>query len=176
MKLVLDIETQNSFKDIGGKSNLKALKISLVGAYWYEDNKFLTFMEDELDELGKLIKQAELVIGFNLIGFDYPVLENYLKNINFNSIKTLDIMAVLQKYLGYRVKLESVAQATLGTGKSGTGLKAISMWRKGQIEDLKKYCLKDVEVTKNIYEYGIKNKYIKFKSLWKSYDVPVEWY
>ena len=85
-------------------------------------------------------------------------------------------MYVLQKYLGYRVKLESVAQATLGTGKSGTGLEAISMWRKNEIEKLKKYCLQDVEVTKNIYEYGIKNKKVKFQSLWENYEVPVEWY
>lgn len=176
MKLVLDIETQNSFKDIGGKSNLKALKISVAGAYWYENNKFLTFMENELNELEKLIQQAELVIGFNLIGFDYLILENYLKNTNFNSIKTLDIMDTLQKYLGYKVKLESVAQASLNTGKSGDGLGAIRMWRKGQIKDLKKYCLQDVEITKNIYEYGVRNKNIKFKSLWESYDVPVQWY
>jgi len=176
MKLVLDIETQNSFKDIGGKSNLKALKISLVGVYWYGSNKFLTFMEDELDELEKLINSAESVTGFNLFGFDYLVLESYLKNTNFSSIKTLDIMDVLQKYLGYRVKLESVAQGPLKTGKSGTGLEAIEMWRNGKIEDLKKYCLQDVEVTKNIYEYGVENKNVKFKSLWETYDVPVEWY
>ena len=175
MKLVLDIETQNSFKEVGGKANLNLLKISLVVVYSYFEKRFLVFMENELDKLGELIKKANLVIGFNLYGFDYPVLENYLKDLNFNNVKALDIMYDIQKYLGYKVKLDSVAQATLGTGKSGSGLEAIDMWRKGQIEDLKKYCLKDVEITRDIYEYGIKNKKVKFKSLWQKYDVPIDW-
>ena len=176
MKLVLDIETQNSFKDIGGKANLSLLKISLVGAYWYPENKFLTFMEQELAGLEELIKKSELVIGYNLLGFDYPVLANYLKNTNFNNVKTLDILNVADNYLGYKIKLENVAQGTLGTGKSGTGLDAIQMWRAGQIEELKKYCLKDVEVTKNVYEYGLQNKQIKFKSSWDTYEIPVDWH
>lgn len=176
MKLVLDIETQNSFQDIGGKANLKLLKISLVGVYVYGLNKFLTFMEEELDKLEELLKQAELVIGFNLRGFDYPVLENYLKNFNFNTLKTLDIMDEVQHYLGYKIKLEAVAQGSLGAGKSGTGLEAIEMWHQGDIENLKKYCLKDVEVTRNIYEYGIINKKIDFRATWQTYPIPVNWY
>ncbi len=176
MKLVLDIETQNSFKDIGGKANLNLLKISLVGAYWYPENKFLTFMENELPHLEELLKKSELVIGFNLKGFDYPVLENYLKNVNFNSLKTLDILEETQKILGHKINLESIAQGSLGLGKTGTGLDAIDMWKNNQIDELKKYCLKDVEITRDIYEYGLKNKEIKFKSSWQVYSIPVNWY
>jgi len=176
MKLVLDIETQNSFKDIGGKANLSLLKISLVGAYIYSENKFMAFMEPGLSQLENLIKESELVIGYNLLGFDYPVLSNYLKNINFNNVKTLDILQVADNYLGYKIKLEAVAQGTLASGKIGTGMDAIEMWRAGQIEELKKYCLKDVEITKNIYEYGLQNQYIKFKSSWEVYEIPVDWH
>ena len=176
MKLVLDIETQQSFKDIGGKPNLSLLKISLVGIYRYDNNQYYAFMENELDRLGELLQKSELVIGFNLIGFDYPVLQSYLKNINFSGLKTLDIMDVAQKYLGYKIKLESVAQGSLGSGKAGSGLDAIKFWKANKIDDLKKYCLKDVEITKDIYEYGVKNGYIKFKSLWETYEIPVEWY
>ena len=176
MKLVLDIETQNSFQQVGGKSNLQALKISLVGVYNYKDGKYYTFMENELNKLAELLNKAELIIGFNLIGFDYPVLQSYLKNINFSGIKTLDILNEINKYLGYKIKLQSVAQGSLGVGKSGSGLDAIKYWEQGKIDKLKKYCLKDVEVTKDIYEYGVKNKMVKFKSLWEKYDIPVEWY
>ncbi|HPI67077.1 MAG TPA: ribonuclease H-like domain-containing protein [bacterium] len=175
MKLIIDIETQNSFQDIGGKANLSLLKISLVGAYWYPENKFMVFMAEELDKLKELINRAEMVIGYNLLGFDYPVLETHLKNFSFNNIKTLDIMEEAQKNLGYKIRLEDVAQGTLGQGKSGSGLDAIAMWQAGQIEELKNYCLKDVEVTKDIYEYGLKNKHIKFKSSWQTYEIPVSW-
>ena len=176
MKLVIDIETQNSFKDIGGKTNLGALKVSLVGAYLYGEDKFLTFMEDEMEKLGELIKKAELVIGYNLKGFDYPVLQSYLKHINFNSIKTLDIMEKAQQYLGYKIKLDAIAHASLGLGKIGTGLGAIEYWEQGKIDELKKYCLKDVEITRDVYEYGAKNKMVKFKSMWGTYEIPAEWY
>lgn len=175
MKLIIDIETQNSFKDIGGKANLSLLKISLVGAYWYPENKFLIFMADELDQLFELMKKAELIIGYNLLGFDYPVLQAHLKNFSLDSFKTLDILEEVQKNLGYKIRLEDVAQGTLGQGKSATGLEAIEMWRQGQIEELKKYCLQDVAVTKNVYEYGMKNKYIRFKSSWQEYEIPVNW-
>lgn len=176
MKLVLDLETQNSFKEIGGKSNLNLLKISLVGVYNYSTNEYLSFLENELDSLKELLKSAELIIGYNLKGFDYPVLENYMKDINFSGIKTLDILEVIEKHLGYKIKLESVAQASLGLGKSGSGLDAIEYWKNNDIESLKKYCLQDVKVTKDVYEYGIQNKHIKFKGMWGEYPVPVEWY
>ncbi len=176
MKLVLDIETQNSFKEIGGRANMRLFKISLVGVYWYAEDKYYAFMEDEMDKLADLLKKSELVIGFNLWGFDYPVLENYIKDVNFSSLKTLDILDDVNKYLGYRIKLESLAQGSLGAGKSGTGLDAIEQWRQGKIEELKEYCLKDVEVTKDVYEYGIKNKFIKFRGTWQTYPIPVNWY
>ncbi len=176
MKLVLDIETQNSFQEVGGKSNLDQLKISLVGAYWYGDDKYYTFLENELDKLAELIHQAELIIGFNLRGFDYPILQKYLKNINFSGLKTLDIMQDIEKYLGYKIKLDKVAEGSLKETKSGTGLDAIRYWRKGKIDELKKYCLQDVKVTKEIYEYGVKNQHVKFKALWENYSVPVNWY
>jgi len=176
MKLVLDLETQNSFQEIGGKSNLALLKISVVGAYWYGDGRYYTFGEGELDKLEEFLKKAELVIGFNLVGFDYPVLQNYLKNFNFSGLRTLDIMVDAERYLGYKIKLEDVAQGSLNIGKSGTGLDAIKFWKENSIDKLKKYCLKDVEVTKNIYEYGVQNKEIKFKSLWEKYPIPVDWY
>ncbi len=176
MKLVLDIETQNSFQDIGGKANLNLLKISLVGVYWYLENKFLTFLPEELPTLEELLKKAELIIGFNLLGFDYPVLQSHLKNINFANLKTLDILEQAQKYLGYKINLDAVAQGTLGISKSGNGLAAIKMWQEGEIENLKKYCLHDVEITKNIYESGVRDKKIKFQAAWQTYEIPVAWY
>lgn len=176
MKLVLDIETQNSFQDIGGKSNLNLLKISLVGAYWYGDNQYYTFLEDELDKLLPFLQAAKLVIGFNLNGFDYPILQSYLKSFNFSGLKTLDILDETQRYLGYKIKLQNIARGTLKLGKSGTGLDAIEFWQQGRLEELKKYCLQDVEVTKNIYEYGAQHKQIIFKGLWGTYTIPVNWY
>lgn len=175
MKLVFDVETQKTFADVGGKSNLADLKISVVGVFWYGTNEYLTFTEDKLGELEDLMGRAEVLIGYNIRGFDYPVLQPYFKTLRLGNKKSLDLMVDLENILGYKVKLDNVAEGTLGTHKSGDGLDAVRYWRDGDMESLKKYCLDDVRITKEVYDYGVKNRQIKFKSTWEVYEVGVEW-
>lgn len=175
MQLVLDIETQNSFQDVGTRLNLGLLKISVVVAYWYPENKYHVFTVDQMDQLENLISQAEYLIGFNTIGFDLPVLQQYMKNINLLDKKQIDILARLEEVLGYKVSLDAVARATLGAQKSSSGLEAIKMWREGRIDELKKYCEQDVRLTKEIYEFGKKNGFVKFNAGWEEYEVPITW-
>ena len=122
-KIVLDLETQKSFDEVGGRK-MHLLKISVVGVYSYLNDKYTTFEEREISELEKLLKSAGLIIGFNIKKFDLPVLEPYL-SIPIHSLPVLDIMQEIVRVTGHRVSLNSVAQATLGKGKSGSGLDAI---------------------------------------------------
>jgi DEAD/DEAH box helicase domain-containing protein len=64
--------------------------------------------------------------------------------------------------LGFRVKLDSIAEATLGRKKIGHGLEAIKWWRSGDKEKVMQYCLEDVKITKDIYEYALKNGHLKY--------------
>jgi DEAD/DEAH box helicase domain-containing protein len=161
--IVLDIETQNSFDDVGGFRNLEALKVSLVGTYLYKTNEYRCFLENEIGELEKLLMEKPLVVGFNTRKFDFAVLKPYLK-FNPDTLPQLDVMEEMTKVLGHRVSLDSVASATLGTKKSGSGLDAIKYFREGEIEKLKKYCLDDVRITRELYEYGAKNKELFYTS------------
>lgn len=161
--IVLDIETQKSFDDVGGFRNLEALKVSLVGTYLYKTNEYRCFLETEIGELENLLMDKPLVVGFNTRRFDFAVLKPYLK-FNPDTLPQLDIMEEMTKVLGHRVSLDSVAQATLGTKKTGSGLDAIKYFREGQIELLKKYCLDDVCITRELYEYGAKNKQLFYTS------------
>ncbi|MDD5290366.1 MAG: ribonuclease H-like domain-containing protein [Patescibacteria group bacterium] len=174
MKLVLDIETQNSFQDVGSRSDLSLLKVSVVVAYFYPEDKFYTFTESEMDQLENLILQSEYIIGFNTIGFDLPVLQQYMKT-NLLNKKQIDLMVELENVLGYKVGLQAVAKGTLGIGKLSSGMEAIKMWQEGRLEELKKYCLEDVRLTKEIYEHGLKNGAVKFNAGWENYEVPVAW-
>ena len=101
------------------------------------------------------MERASRTIGYNIDGFDWPVLNNYYPG-DIAKLPTLDLMDVIYKRLGYRPKLDDVAQATLGIGKSGNGLQAVEYFRTGDIEKLKQYCLQDVKVTKDVYDFGIK--------------------
>jgi DEAD/DEAH box helicase domain-containing protein len=60
------------------------------------------------------------------------------------------------------VSLNDLAKATLGTQKSGHGFLAIEYFRKGEMEKLKSYCLDDVKITKELYEYGKREGKIYF--------------
>jgi DEAD/DEAH box helicase domain-containing protein len=173
-KLVLDLETQKTFQDVGGQRNLAHLLISVCGVYNYDTKELRAYREEELDKLEEVLKTTETIIGFNHISFDMPVLKPYLKQVRLDDFKYIDIMLVLQEVLGYRVSLDSVAGATLGTKKSGHGLQAIEFYRKGMWDELIKYCLDDVDITRKVYEFGLKNGYVKFKAGWGSYEVPVD--
>jgi len=160
-EIVFDIETQNTFQDIGGR-NMSLLKVSLVGVYFYATNEFKVYFENELKDLWPLFERADRVIGYNIKGFDLPVLNNYYAG-DLMKLPHLDLMDEIVKGTGFRVKLDSVASATTGEGKSGSGLAAVEYWRKGDLEKLKSYCLDDVRITRDVYEFGKKNGFLKYK-------------
>jgi DEAD/DEAH box helicase domain-containing protein len=159
-EIVLDIETSNSFADVG-KYDPSLLKVSLVGVYSYATGEYSHFMEPELPKLWPILEAADRIIGYNLFGFDYTVLNTYYPG-DLHKFPTLDLMLEIQKNLGFRLKLDSVAEGTLGEGKSGNGLQAIEFFRRGEIDKLRDYCLQDVKVTKNVYEFGLREKHVRF--------------
>ncbi len=172
-EIVLDLETQKSFDEVGGRSKHALLKISVCGIYRYSTNTYETYEEHEMGKLSQILQQADRIIGFNIIGFDFAVLQPYL-DFDIFKIPSLDLLVEIEKVLGHRISLETVAQATLGKGKSGTGLQAIQYWRAGKMEELKKYCLDDVKVTKEVYEYAKKNQSLKYVDFFKSKSIPVK--
>ncbi len=159
--IVLDLETQNLFSDVGGKDNVGKLLISVAGVFNYQDNKFLIFHEKEMKEFDDLLKKTDLIIGFNIRHFDLPVLQKYV-SVDLNKIPTLDIMVEVVDGIGHRVSLDDLASNTLGKKKSANGLLAVQYWREGRIDELKRYCLDDVRITRDLYEHGLKNGEIKF--------------
>ena len=171
-KIVLDLETQKEFSEVGGRSKPRLLKVSVVGVYLYLEDKYSIFEERELQKLGELLAAADQIIGFNIRQFDLRVLQPYM-DFALEKIPCLDLLEEVEKALGHRVGLDAVASATLGAGKSGTGLNAIRLWKAGQIEELKKYCLKDVELTRNIYEYGRQHGKLLYRDFFETRELPV---
>lgn len=149
--IVFDIETKETFEEVGGHFP-ERLSPSVVGLYSFNENRLLCFAEDEFTQMWPYFERAELVIGFNSNGFDLPILAKYYPPIK--EIQSLDLLEEIKNSAGFRVKLDSVAEATLSKKKSGHGLEAIKMWHEGRIEELKKYCLDDVALTRDVYLYG----------------------
>lgn len=173
--IVLDLETQKTFNDVG-RSNLHKLKVSVVGIYDYAADQYRTYGESEIMALEDRLKSAELIIGFNIRRFDFCVLEPYLFT-PIAQFPVLDLLEEIEKVRGHRVSLQSVAQATLGIAKSGQGLDAVQLFHDGKMEELKRYCLDDVRLTKEIYEHGLRESRVYFISNrdWKKYEIPISW-
>lgn len=175
--LVLDIETKKSFADVGGKENLAMLGVAVLGMYSYRTDSFRAFEERELPEFERILGEAEHLIGFNIKGFDIPVLEPYIAPGIIGRVAVTDIFEDAVNFLGHRVGLDGVARATVGSGKSGHGLEALEWFKEGRVEEVKKYCLDDVRLTRDVYEYGKKNGHVLFESRsdGKIHSIPVEW-
>jgi len=154
-KLVLDIETKNTFADVGGQQNLKDLNISFVGVYSYNKNEYLSFFENELDKLAPILQNAGLIIGFSSNRFDLPILNKYY-NFNVLALESLDILDDIEEKLGHRISLDQLAFTNLGVNKTGHGLDAIKYYNEKKFDVLQKYCLNDVKLTKDLYDLGFK--------------------
>lgn len=175
--LVIDLETKKTFDEVGGHHNRHLLGVSVVGVYSYNRDKYRGFREEEFDELLKLLEEeTNLVIGFNTKGFDFEVLQPYFKDFDLKSLNHLDLLEEIVYALGYRLKLESVAQSTLGYGKSGTGLDAIMYYRNNEWDKLIKYCLDDVKVTRELYEYGLNHGYIWYNNAGRQEKIMARWH
>ncbi len=174
--IVYDVETQKTFAEVGGRESQSKLLVSFLGLYSYSQQKYFSFFEKDLPKLEAIfIKERPTVIGYNSIHFDNKVVQPYFKNLKIDELPQIDIMAELYDQLGFRLKLESVAQATLGEGKSGTGLDAIKYFREGNFKDLEKYCLDDVRITKELYEFGKFHGYLLYTSGGDLHKVEASW-
>ncbi len=157
--VVFDLETKNTFEDVGGRANMHKLEVSVGVAYNSGTDTYTVYREDELGKMVEELRSAEVVVGYNIVGFDYPVLQRYTE-FDLYQLPTIDLMLGIEHTLGYRIGLDKVAAATLGTGKSGHGLQAIEWFKNGQWELLIKYCKQDVKVTRDLYEFGLDNGFV----------------
>jgi DEAD/DEAH box helicase domain-containing protein len=159
--LFFDLETQRSIQEVGGRENLKLLRVSVAVTFSTATNEFKTYTEKDLAALIADLKSADRVIGFNLLNFDYPVLKAYTTE-RLSDLPTLDLLDDIYNKLGFRVGLDALASATLGTNKSADGLLAIRWFREGKLDELTAYCREDVVITKKLFEFGRDNKFVVY--------------
>jgi DEAD/DEAH box helicase domain-containing protein len=136
---------------------------------------YKVYGEPEVEDLIKEIQRADLVVGFNHIRFDYRVLEGY-SIFDFSQVPSLDMLIVLNEKLGHRLKLDSIAQATLGCEKSAEGLQALEWYKQGKMAEIAEYCCFDVKITKLVHEYGAAHGHLFYNNRFgNKLKVEVEW-
>lgn len=170
--VVFDLETQNYFQD-AGSNNPADLDISVACVYDAETDTYTTTTVDELEKIWPIIEHADALVGYNSNHFDVPLLNKYYPG-DLTFIKSIDLLEDIRQSLGRRIRLDSVAQATLGAKKSADGIQAVRWWHEGRIDDIKKYCAQDVKVTKEIFEYALENEKVFYKDGRHKREIPID--
>jgi len=157
--LVIDIETKNTFYDVGGQANISDLDMSLACVYSYGKDSYLSFWENETEELGQMLKDAALIVGFSINRFDLPVLNKYF-SFSTKALKRVDLLEEIEMSVGKRIGLDLLAKTNLGVGKTHGSLDAVKFWNERNLKELEEYCRNDVKVTKELYDLARTQKYL----------------
>jgi len=170
-----DLETQKSADEVGGWGNISRMAMSIGVTFSTARDDYKIYGEKQVDELIKDLQRADLVVGFNILRFDYEVLHGYT-SFDLSQLPTLDMMLELQNTLNHRLSLDSIATATFGVEKTAEGLQAIRWFKEGKLAEIAEYCCYDVKITKLVHEHGQRHKQLHYSNRFgKKMTVPVGW-
>jgi DEAD/DEAH box helicase domain-containing protein len=170
-----DVETQRTFDEVGGRHNIRQMGLSAAVTFSSASGTFHHYTEETVGELIAELRAADQVVGFNQLRFDYEVLRAYTDD-PLDDLPSVDMLDQIHRRLGFRLSLDNLAGSTLGTAKSADGLQAVRWWREGRLQEILDYCQQDVEVTRQLYEYGQQNKHLKYRDRnYRLQMVPVNW-
>jgi len=173
-QIFLDVETKKTFDEVGGffPEKLEPSFIGIIERIGFPEDPDMQetrheLFEADFDKLPALLEHADVIIGFNNIGFDMPAISKLYPG-DITKLPQLDILDIIKNTAGHRISLDAVAKETLGTQKIGHGLDAIVYYQNKEFDKLAKYCMKDVEITRDIYDYGRLNHKVKFLNKWNN--------
>lgn len=170
--ITFDIESISDSM-VRGRVDVSEQELTVVAIHDSETGEYSAYEKEELHKLWPIIERADMLIGFNSDTFDIPLLNRYYPG-DLSRLRSLDLLAEVQKVLGRRVRLQSLAEATLGKGKTGDGLKAGDWWREGKKEKVREYCIEDVRLTRELYDYALSHGVLKYKDLRDIRDIKLD--
>lgn len=169
--IILDIETKYTYREF---NDPQKLGVSIAVVYDYHDNQGKAFFEHELNGLFRILENTSYIIGYNNKSFDVPVLQAYYPG-DISHFRQFDILEDIREKIGRRLALNDVCAATLQKKKSGHGLMAIDLYKEKKFDELKQYCMDDVMITKELFDYGLNHGEIYFLSEYGKETIKVDW-
>jgi DEAD/DEAH box helicase domain-containing protein len=162
--IVFDLETQRSAEDVGGWEHRDRMGLAVGVVYDLDRAEFRVYTERQVDALINDLVRARLIVGFNVRRFDFDVLRAYA-DLDWNALPALDILECIHRRLGFRLKLDHLAQETLGERKSADGLQSLAWFKAGEIDRVIEYCKQDVLLTKRLYDFGRQHGYLLYRDI-----------
>ncbi len=170
-----DLETQKSADEVGGWDKISRMGMSVGVTYGTARETYQIYAEKQVGELLTDLQRADLVVGFNILRFDYEVLHGYT-SFDLRQLPTLDMMIELQNQLRHRLSLDAIATATFGVKKTAEGIQAIQWYKEGKLLQIAEYCCYDVKITRLVHEFGVRHRRIHYHNKFgKKMTVPVKW-
>ncbi|MCB2211398.1 DEAD/DEAH box helicase [bacterium] len=171
--VVFDLETQLSATEVGGWQNIHLMRLAIGVIYERNTGNYLVYEEKDAEALIKRLQQAELVVGYNNKRFDNAVLTAYTGD-DLRAMNNLDLLEEISNRHGFRMKLDSLAQATLNAKKSADGLQSLAWWKEGKVKEIIEYCKMDVEVTWKLFDYICEHGYAVLERHGELAKLPVD--
>jgi DEAD/DEAH box helicase domain-containing protein len=170
--ITFDIESISDSM-VRGRVDVDEQELIVVAIHDSETGAYASYTKEELPKLWPIIEKADMLVGFNSNAFDIPLLNRYYPG-DLTRIRSLDLLEEVYQVLGRRIRLQALAEATLGRGKKGDGLKAQEWWRAGEKEKVKEYCIEDVRLTRELYDFALAKGVLKFKDLRETRDIKLD--
>jgi len=178
--LTFDIEIKNciqgkdeprepSYNYCDGWDDKGGMGIAVLCAYASWSGEYHYFDENNLNDFKALIEEAELVSGFNIFGFDVPLLKATLERLGHDvstgmAGKCYDLFGDVRKTIGGGFpkgwNLSSICRGTFKTDKTEEGANAPRLWQKGEIARLYNYVTQDVKLEHQLFEHALQGKEI----------------
>jgi len=146
--------------------------ISVVCTFEYADMEYHVYMKDNLDKFIEKMNRAELITGFNVIGFDHKLYRGSGLPLKPESeLPTYDMLVESRKALGWEegsqnfpkgCRLDNHLRGTFGDGfmKTANGEEAPQMWQEGRLGELISYCLGDAHRERTLFEFICKHGFV----------------
>ncbi len=158
-----DLETQRSAAEVGGWHNAHLMRLALAVTWDSREQRFRCFAEGEVAELVRQLGEADLVVGFNVRRFDYHVLRGYVDR-ELEELRTFDLLDAVHARLGFRLSLAHLGEETLGASKSADGLQSLEWWKQGRVDEIERYCRKDVELLRDLFGHARERGHLLFRT------------
>ncbi|MES2668121.1 MAG: ribonuclease H-like domain-containing protein [Patescibacteria group bacterium] len=171
-EITFDIETSNILPSLA-RQDVTRLDLAVVAIHDSETGAFSSYSQEELPTLWPILENADTLIGYNSNSFDIPLLNKYYPG-DLTKIRSIDLMVEVQNVLGRRLRLQSLAEATLKVGKSGNGLDSVRWWNEGLYEKVREYCIQDVKITRDLFDYALTKGGLKYKDLKDLRDIKLD--
>lgn len=165
--IFFDLETKKSFEEVDNDNTKLGVSVAVIR----KDKHNYIYYEDDVEKLIDELKKAHLVVGHNIIKFDFEVLKGYgLTGNECTSLvdRSYDFLKIIKNKTGNRVSLDHLSKNNLEGApiKLVNGLQCLTWYKEGKIDKIVDVCMDDVNRIARLFSLIINKKPLTVLQYW----------